>query len=135
MKELLSYSGVYYILGFVGVTALAYLVHRFKRVRLLVYALVMYAEKVFESEEGRKKKEVVINKVYELLPDKFRWLITKKRIEKYIDKALDELVDYLDDGQLNDSNMDIIAKANQELYRVRLKSNDDKISFKINGKF
>ncbi|SNY19472.1 hypothetical protein SAMN06265827_105128 [Orenia metallireducens] len=135
MRELLSNQIVLYVIGFVGIAGLAYLVHRFKRARLLAYALVMYAEEVFESEEGSKKKKLVITKVYEMIPSKISWLISEKRIEKWIDKALDELADYLDNGKLDNSNMTVIEKANNELYKMRLKNNDNKFSFKINGKF
>lgn len=61
----------------------------------MLYALVDEAEKLFTgSGTGKLKFSYVIEKVYAKLPTVFRYFITYKTLEKWIEKALVEMKEF-----------------------------------------
>lgn len=109
-----------------GVMVIIYLTAKYKQVRLMVYALMLYVEEVLATEEGRQKKQAVIVSIRDFIPKGLRWLFPENTIERFIDDGMKWLNDYLDDGKINNSHNKLteqvlkvkdekIDKANQEL--------------------
>lgn len=114
----------YFVL--LGVAVVIYLTAKYKQVRLMVYALMLYVEEVLATEEGRQKKQAVIVSIRNFIPKGLRWLFPENKIERFIDDGMKWLNDYLDDGKINNSHNKLteqvlkvkdekIDKANQEL--------------------
>lgn len=114
----------YFVL--LGVVVIIYLTAKYKQVRLMVYALMLYVEEVLATEEGRQKKQAVIVSIRNFIPKGLRWLFPENTIERFIDDGMKWLNDYLDDGKINNSHNKLteqvlkvkdekIDKANQEL--------------------
>lgn len=67
-------------------------------VKHLIRTLVVEAEKEYGSGTGRIKFEAVLTAVYERIPALLRLLISKQRIEDWIEEAVQWLKDQLSDG-------------------------------------
>lgn len=127
MREVWNWIVTYYsYFVWLGVIVIIYLTAKYKQVRLMVYALMLYVEEVLATEEGRQKKQAVIISIRNLIPKGLRWLFPENTIERFIDDGMKWLNDYLDDGKINNSHNKLteqvlkvkdekIDKANQEL--------------------
>lgn len=67
-----------------------------------IYKAIIAAEKKFDI--GEEKFDWVANKVYLLIPDSVKLFLSDETLEEFIQKCYDEAIDFLDDGELNDSN-------------------------------
>lgn len=71
--------------------------------RQVAYQLMLVAEKRLFS--GQDKLNYVVNGMYTLLPDKLSYFVTQEELMEWIQTLYDDFVmDFLDDGELNDSN-------------------------------
>lgn len=127
MREVWNWIVTHYsYFVWLGVIVISYLTVKYKQVRLMVYALMLYVEEVLATEEGRQKKQAVIVSIRNFIPKGLRWLFPENTIERFIDDGMKWLNDYLDDGKINNSHNKLteqvlrvknekIEKANQEL--------------------
>lgn len=127
MREVWNWIVTHYsYFVWLGVIVISYLTVKYKQVRLMVYALMLYVEEVLATEEGRQKKQAVIVSIRNFIPKGLRWLFPEHTIERFIDDGMKWLNDYLDDGKINNSHNKLteqvlrvknekIEKANQEL--------------------
>lgn len=127
MREVWNWIVTHYsYFVWLGVVVIIYLTAKYKQVRLMVYALMLYVEEVLATEEGRQKKQAVIVSIRNFIPKGLRWLFPENTIERFIDDGMKWLNDYLDDGKINNSHNKLteqvlkvkdekIDKANQEL--------------------
>lgn len=127
MREIWNWIVTHYsYFVWLGVIVISYLTVKYKQVRLMVYALMLYVEEVLATEEGRQKKQAVIVSIRNFIPKGLRWLFPENTIERFIDDGMKWLNDYLDDGKINNSHNKLteqvlrvknekIEKANQEL--------------------
>lgn len=71
--------------------------------REIAFQLMLAAEKKFS--DGDEKFKYVIEKLYVVLPDMIKYIFTEDEIRQWVQDLYDEfIIDYLDDGLLNDSN-------------------------------
>jgi hypothetical protein len=82
-------------------------------IKRLIRTLVVEAEKEYGSGTGRIKFEAVLTAVYERLPAILRLVISKQRIEQWIEEAVQWLKDQLGDGtNLLDLTTEVTLAAN-----------------------
>ena len=74
-----------------------------KEIREYAYGLMLIAEKGFESEQGKAKMEWVIDQLYMNIPRVYKYFMERDDIEALLQVFYDELKDFMDDGQLNNS--------------------------------
>lgn len=106
-------STMIYMLAVAGMTALSgmFTYYYYKKnglrktiedYRHVVYQLMLTAEK--SAVGGETKRLFVTNTLYAILPQRLKALFTIKELEVWIQLIYDNYVmDYLDDGQLNNS--------------------------------
>ena len=126
-------SNSWTVVGGIGAVVLLYFTYKYQEVRLTVYALMLYVEDVMETEEGQKKKQAVITAVHSLIPNSFRWLFPEKTLDRWIDSGMGWLEDYLDDGQLNNSNDRLTEQITNK--KIELEHKDRLVIFNKNIKF
>ncbi len=88
----------------IAVLLLAYFVRTYKKVRVAVYTLVLWAEKnILGSQRGQEKKAWVVDRLYAVLPIWVKPFINRAVLGKLVDEGVLWLKDYLDDGAINHS--------------------------------
>lgn len=102
MWEWVVNNYIYFVI--LGAFLVTYLAIKYKHIRLMVYALMLYVEEVLATEEGKQKKQAVVLSIRNFIPKGLRWLFPEKTIERFIDDGMIWLNDYLDDGKLNGSH-------------------------------
>lgn len=100
MLEFISIHWCYIVTGIVSLMGISYLYKKgnMENVRKIILSLVVFAEKELGSKTGKYKYALVIQKLYELLPLPLRLLITKKEIENMIEEAVQNLKEFLVQG-------------------------------------
>lgn len=71
--------------------------------RELAYKIMLAAEKTFGQGEGKKKFEIVFERVYALIPAWLRLFIPPERLREKLQEWYILAKDYLDDGTVNNS--------------------------------
>lgn len=92
------------LIGVLFLGAIIYLAitRQWEKLRGIAYALMLQAERVFSSGEGRKKFDVVFDKLYyDLIPAWLRLFVTPEGIREKLQQWYDLAKDYLDDGVIN----------------------------------
>lgn len=110
--EFIESYGLYLILLFGIIAFIGYIIWTLKtkgpeatldEFREVLYKLMLAAEK--KLSDGDEKFKFVTDRFYVLLPDVVKLLFTEEDIQDYVQEVYDEfIIDYLDDGLLNDSN-------------------------------
>lgn len=75
-----------------------------KELRERAYQLMLLAEKKFADGDGEAKMAWVADKIWLLLPDTMKFVLSEEDLTKLLQELYEELEDFLDDGELNDSN-------------------------------
>lgn len=70
-----------------------------------VYKLMLAAEKQLEGNE--EKFNWVVQRLHALLPISLKVLFTSEDLVFWVQKLYDEFKDFMDDGELNDSNKEL----------------------------
>ncbi|MBB6217512.1 hypothetical protein HNQ80_003633 [Anaerosolibacter carboniphilus] len=101
MLELLKENWLSLILLLSGILALWYLCHtnREDRIRRIVLALVIQAEKQLGSGTGELKYAMVVERLYDVLPTVVRWFLSEKTLDRMIEEAVVYLKEYLAQGK------------------------------------
>ncbi|WP_105618164.1 hypothetical protein [Vallitalea okinawensis] len=117
MLEFLNNYGLYLLIvicliGLVAYTSWSIKVRGTKETlenfREVAFKFMLAAEKKFSN--GDKKFIYVVERLYVILPDPIKVVFTKDDIQKWVQTLYDDFVmDYLDDGQLNDSNEKLLG--------------------------
>lgn len=100
MLDFISIYWSYIVIGIVSLIGISYFYKKgnMETVRKIILSLVVFAEKELGSKTGKYKYALVIHKLYELLPLPLRLLITKKEIENMIEEAVQNLKEFLVQG-------------------------------------
>lgn len=73
--------------------------------REMVYKLMLAAEKQLEDNE--EKLNWVVERLHSLLPFSLKAMFTTEDLMIWVQKLYDEFKDFMDDGELNDSNKEL----------------------------
>lgn len=79
----------------------------FTKMREDAYKLMLIAEQKFGAKNGKTKFTWVVENFYPLLPKSIQIVWNQTEIEQFVQGAFDETMDWLDDGKLNDSNIEV----------------------------
>lgn len=101
---LIVLAAVVYIL-FLSVTK------QWTKVREFAYQLMLLAEKNFQDGEGELKFNFVVTMVYRYIPVWLKIFVKEEDIKKLIEKWYQLAKDYLDDGEINNSILQIKSTA------------------------
>lgn len=72
--------------------------------RYIAYQLMLVAEKKYSLNED--KFFYVVEEMYKYLPVPLNLIVTKAELQKWVNRVYDDFViDFMDDGKINDSNM------------------------------
>lgn len=84
------------LVGLAIITAVIVLALRGKKeiIYKMLYVLVDEAEALYGSKTGKLKFSYVLEKVYAMLPSAIKLFITYGMLEKWIEKALEEMKEY-----------------------------------------
>lgn len=74
-----------------------------KKIRRKAYKYFLYAEDIFDEDNGENKMDYVLTNLYDYLPSVLKIFITPKILKKIVQKFFEEVSDFLDDGKLNNS--------------------------------
>lgn len=74
------------------------------KAREIAYQLMVRAEKQMKTETGRAKMSYVMNLFWARVPAAFKLIITRDDADKFVQNLYEELVDYMDDGVMNNSD-------------------------------
>lgn len=86
-------------LSLLGLLVLAYKKSNEEVVRNIILSLVVEAEKLLGNGTGELKYEMVVDRLYELLPMPLRVIFTKKQIDRMIEDAVQFLKEELAQGK------------------------------------
>jgi hypothetical protein len=76
------------------------------KLREQAYALMLQAERIFSTGEGRKKFEAVFTTLYyDLIPAWLRLFISPDTIKEKLQEWYDLAKDYLDNGKIDNSKV------------------------------
>jgi hypothetical protein len=106
MKEFFMENWFVVILGIIFLGFIVYLAitKQWEKLRGIAYALMLQAERVFGSGEGKKKFEAVFEKLYfDLVPAWLRLFIPPEGIREKLQEWYDLAKDYLDNGVVDGS--------------------------------
>ena len=59
------------------------------------------AERLYETEEGKRKFEMVLRRIYDLMPIWMSLIFSDKKIRQILQAWYNKAKDYLDDGKVN----------------------------------
>ncbi|MBM7615723.1 hypothetical protein [Alkaliphilus hydrothermalis] len=115
MELILEFLNNYWVeiiatLVFIGLVILTYKKSNDEVVRNIILALVVEAEKLLGSGTGPLKYEMVVDRLYELLPMPLRVIFTKKQIDRMIEEAVQFLKEQLAEGKALDEVRTSISK-------------------------
>ena len=95
------------VLGGIGAIFYLYFTGQKQVIRNTVLDLVRRAEQKLGGKTGELKYAYVVNEVYTRLPKHLTIFLTRKFLDKLIEDGVKILKDYLDDGLLNNSYLEI----------------------------
>ncbi len=74
------------------------------KLREQAYALMLQAERIFSSDEGKKKFDAVFDQLYyNLIPAWMRLFISPDTVKEKLQEWYDLAKDYLDNGKIDNS--------------------------------
>jgi len=106
MEEFIAENWFILLLGvlFLGEIIFLAVTKQWTNLRSIAYALMLQAERVFSAGEGKKKFEIVFDRLYNyLLPVWFRIFISPDEMRRILQGWYELAKDYLDDGEINNS--------------------------------
>ncbi len=68
------------------------------KLRAAAYALMLSVEKIYDKTEGRRKFEVVLRELYDIMPVWVSVILTEEKIRKTLQDWYDMAKEYLDTG-------------------------------------
>ena len=108
-----NWLGVLVILSVVGYVLYLSVTRQWTRVREFAYQIMLLAERTFKDEEGQLKFDFVVAMVYRYIPVWLKIFVKEEDIKKLIGKWYQLAKDYLDDGVINDSILQIRKTVNK----------------------
>jgi len=106
MKEFFTANWFIILLAVVFVGFEIYLIstRQWTKLRMQAYGLMLAAERLFGSGEGKKKFDAVFEKLYHnLIPAWFRMFVSPESIREKLQEWYDLAKDYLDNGKVDNS--------------------------------
>jgi hypothetical protein len=79
----------------------------FTKMREDAYKLMLAAEQKFGAKNGKTKFAWVVERFYPMIPKSVKIFWTQADLEEFVQKTFDKSVDFLDDGKLNNSNVEV----------------------------
>ena len=73
------------------------------RLREIAYKIMLKAEKIFKTGQGRKKFDYVFEQVYDLVPAWLRLFVPEDTLRRKLQEWYNHAKDYVDDGKLDGS--------------------------------
>jgi len=125
MKEFLIANWFVLLLAVVLLGFEIYLIvtKQWTKLREQAYALMLTAERVFSSEEGKKKFEAVFEALYfNLIPLWLRLFVTPESIREKLQEWYNLAKNYLDDGIINSRVM--LGNLESGKYGIAIKNDD-----------
>lgn len=110
MKEILVtyWASILVVILFVFILLALWQRGKKRQVKAAIYWFVAEAEKKLGDKAGVYKYGHVINKFYERLPFILTLFFTKKEIDEWIEYGVQELKEYLSNGNDLNGNIDLI---------------------------
>ena len=106
MKEFLAGNWFVLLLGVLFLAGIIYLAitKQWVKLRGLAYALMLQAERIFSSGEGKQKFDAVFEKLYfDLIPAWLRLFVSPRSIREKLQEWYILAKDYLDNGIVDNS--------------------------------
>ena len=107
MNYISQYPGIFVIVIFAIIYLLLYPLEAKKIAKGIAKDYIFKAQKRAKElilTSGPEKHQWVVEQAYNVLPSVVKLLISPKVFSSLVQEAYDELVDYVDDGKLNNSN-------------------------------
>ena len=76
------------------------------KLRSIAYALMLGAERLYTTEEGKRKFEMVLRRIYDLMPVWMSMIFSDQKIRQILQAWYNKAKDCLDDGKINGSIKD-----------------------------